>query len=49
MEKATDNNTNARYNDEIIFIDGIVDVHPEVLAAMSDEDRETLEVYYLVG
>lgn len=49
MEKAIDNNTNARYNDEIVFIDGIVDMHPEVLAAMSDEDRETLEVYYLVG
>jgi hypothetical protein len=49
MEKATDNKINARFNDEIIFIDGIVETHPEIYTALSDEDREALQVYYLVG
>jgi hypothetical protein len=49
MERATDNEANAHYNDEITFLDGLVELHPEIFAAMSAEDREVLRTYYLVG
>lgn len=41
--------TNAHYNDESLFLDGILESHPEVLDALPAEDREALEVYYLVN
>jgi hypothetical protein len=49
MQKATDNGANAHYNDECLFVDDILEFHPEVLDSLPAEDREALKVYYLVG
>lgn len=31
MEKATDNEPNAHYNDEVLFLDEIVESHPKYI------------------
>lgn len=49
MQRATSNEANARYNDEILFLDGIVEFHPDIYDALSAEDKELLRAYYLVG
>ena len=49
MPSATDNELNARYNDEVLFLDGIVEFHPEAIAGLSAEDRRVLGVYYGLG
>lgn len=48
MEKATDT-ANMHYNDEVLFLDGILESHPEVYDALSTGDRELLKTYYLIG
>ncbi len=49
MQKATDNEENAHYNDETLFADGIVEFHPEIYAALSNEEQRILQTYYLTG
>jgi len=49
MEKGTDSEDNARYNDEVLFLDGIIESHPEVYVALPREDRAAIQLYYLVG
>src|SRR5258706_14082668 len=49
MEKATDNQVNARYNDESLFLEEIIEFHPEVYNALPARDQEVLQAYYLVG
>ena len=49
MERATSNEANAHYNDEILFLDGVVEFHPEVYDTLPNEEKELLQAYYLVG
>ena len=49
METATTNQTNAHYNDEVLFFDGILEFHADIYSDLSPEDKELLKIYYLVG
>ena len=49
MQKATDSIENAHYNDEVNFLDEMVEFHPGAFNALPSEDRRTLEMYYLLG
>lgn len=48
MNKATSNIGNAHYNDEVLFLDGIIEFHKEAYDSLSDEDKRLFEAYYLV-
>lgn len=49
MKKATSNEANARYNDEVLFLDGIVEFHLSIYEVLSLEDKELFKLYYLIG
>lgn len=46
MEKAIGNEQNARYNDELLFLDGIREFHPEVFKELTSQEQKALEIYY---
>lgn len=49
MERATDNETNAMYNDETLFLEGIFAFHPDIYNSLSVDDQQILQKYYLIG
>lgn len=37
------------YNDEVLFLDGVLEFHPRILVQLSKQDIEALQKYYAMG
>ena len=40
---------NRRYNDEVMFLDGLYEFHPDFFENLNDQELNALRMYYLTG